>query len=88
VFGQLVAALVAVELVFAAVDLRRFFENLPGDLTEVTVRVDRGVADIFVPSIATTPTDAKPARLQRPRTPLKTSPSACSWRRRNSAIVE
>jgi hypothetical protein len=35
-------------------------------------------ADIFVPSIATTPTDTNPARLQSPSTPLKTSPSARS----------
>ena len=46
------------------------------------------LADIFVPSIATTPTHAKPARAQSPRTPVNTSPSARSWRQRNSAIVE
>ena len=31
VFGQLVAALGAVELVFATIDLRRFLEDLAGD---------------------------------------------------------
>jgi hypothetical protein len=46
------------------------------------------LADIFVPSMATTPTDASPARAQSPSTPQKTSPSARSWRQRNSAIVE
>jgi hypothetical protein len=46
------------------------------------------LADIFVPSIATTPIDASPARAHRPSTPENTSPSGCSWRQRNSAIVE
>jgi hypothetical protein len=45
-------------------------------------------ADIFVPSIDTTPTDANPTRAHSPSMPEKTSPSACSWRQRNSAIVE
>jgi hypothetical protein len=46
------------------------------------------LAAIFVPSIATTPTVASPARAHKPSTPENTSPSGCSCRQRNSAIVE
>jgi hypothetical protein len=45
--------------------------------------------DIFVWRRSPRPrTDARPARAQSPSTPQKTSPSARSWRQRNSAIVE
>jgi hypothetical protein len=43
VFGQLVAALGAVALILATIDLRRFLEDFARDPPEVTVRVDRRV---------------------------------------------
>jgi hypothetical protein len=86
--GQLVPALVAVELVLTALDLRRLSQDLARDLTEVAVRPIDALAAMFVPSIATTPTDTSPARAHSPSTPENTSPSGRSCRQRNSAIVE
>jgi hypothetical protein len=70
------------------VDLGRLAQDAPRDLPEVAVGVIDAFADIFVPSIDTTPTHAKPTCAHSPSTPENTAPSACSCRRRNSAIVE
>jgi hypothetical protein len=45
-------------------------------------------AAIFVPSIATDPIVARPARAHSPSTPENASPNGRSCRQRNSAIVE
>src|SRR4051794_13783936 len=75
--GQLVAAPVAVELVLARVDLGRLGQNLARNLPEVAVGVARALAAIFVPSIATTPTNASPAR-RTARGPRRTRPRGAS----------
>jgi hypothetical protein len=80
--GQLIAALVAVELVLAAVGFFRLTEDLADDLA-----VD-ALGWIFVPSIVITPTDTNPASRHRPSTSSNRSAISDSCRRRNSAIVE
>jgi hypothetical protein len=45
VLGQLVAALRAVQLVLAPIDLRGLFKDLAGDLAEVAIGVDRRSRD-------------------------------------------
>jgi hypothetical protein len=88
VLGQLIAARLAIELVLAAVDLRRLPQDLARGLLIAEIGLRAAFAATFVPSIATTPTDTSPARRQRPSTPVNSSASASSWRTRNSAIVE
>jgi hypothetical protein len=85
--GQLVAALGAVEVVLATVDLGRLGEDLARDLAESRFASLDASAAILVPSIATTPTDASPARAHTPgrrRTPRPTAARAGTGTRRSS----
>jgi hypothetical protein len=86
--GQLVAAFLAVELVFFAIDPVRLSEDLPGDLLVVTRGVIRRARVNLVPSTAITPTLTSPASPHNANTSVNKPASATSWRLRNSAIVE
>ena len=60
--GQLIAALLAIELVLLAVDPGGLLEDLLRDLPVITVGVLDAFACTFVPSTAITPTFTNPAR--------------------------
>jgi hypothetical protein len=87
-FRQLVAALAPIELILATVGSAASSRISRASWPKSRLALIEALADIFVPSIATTPTDASPARAHKPSTPENTSPSARSCRQRNSAIVE
>ena len=85
--GQLIATLLAVELVLGFVGPLGLGQDLPGDLIEGVIDLRARVPAILVPSIDTTPGWTRPARSQSPRISPNRSASARSWRQIKRAIV-
>ena len=66
--GQLIPALIAIELILGLIDRLRLRQDLPGDLRKSRVDSRLAFPAIFVPSIATTPGLTSPASAHSPST--------------------
>jgi hypothetical protein len=85
---QLMAARISIELVLAAVRLRRPRQDLARDLLIAAVGLARGVRLTLRSIDCDDDDEQQPRQPQTPITPGESSASAASCRRRNCAVVE